>query len=360
MSLENPPRLFIPGPVQVEPEILAAQTSPMIGHRAPEFAELAGPIHDQLKRLFRTPDRVLVSASSATCLMEGAVRNCVRRRVLCCVNGAFSERWFELCLANGIEADRLDFDLGQAVKPERLAAALARGGYDAVTVVHNETSTGVMSPLEELAKVVRAQDDVLLLVDAVTSLAVVPIETFEWGIDVILTGSQKGLALPPGLAVVAVSDRALDRAKDIPGRGGYVDFVAMAKSHGKDQTPATPAVSLLYALHLRLENIFEDEDAWYEQHLARAELTRAWARERFALYPEPGYESVSLTTVNNTRSISISALNGFLRQRGMVLSNGYGDLKERTFRIGHMGANDLDAHRALLEGIDAFLESAGG
>ncbi|MFQ5655422.1 MAG: pyridoxal-phosphate-dependent aminotransferase family protein [Planctomycetota bacterium] len=353
---DRPPRLYIPGPVEVEPEILEEMTRPMLGHRAPDFSELAAVVHADLKRLLRTEDPVLVSTSSATGVMEGAVRNCVRERVLCCVNGAFSDRWHKICLANGIAAERLEVEWGRAVKPEMVREALEAGGFDAVTLVHNETSTGVMSPLEEIAEAVRGFGDVCLLVDAVSSLAVVPIETGALGVDVLLAGSHKGLALPPGLAVFALSGRALERAAAREGRGSYFDFVALHDRYRKNQTPNTPAVSLYYALRKRLAGILADRDGWYAEHRERCELTRRWARERFALFAEEGYESVSVTSVRNTRGISVADLNRHLREHGCMISNGYGVLKEKTFRIGHMGANDVGAHRELLALIDRFLE----
>ena len=356
MSLDNPPRLFIPGPVHVEDDVMQAMLRPMIGHRAPEFAELMGPIHDMLKTVFRTDDPCFVVSISATGVMEGAVRNGVRpgHKVLNCVNGAFSSRWHKVSKSNGLDAVALDFDWGKAVRPEAVADALSKEKYDAVTVVHNETSTGVMSPLEEIAKVVNQHSDTLLLVDAVTSFAAVPIETKKWGVDVVLAGSQKALAIPPGLTVCAVSQAAMDRAAEVEARGTYTDFHAMLKSHAKHQTPNTPAISLLYALDARLRKITADPDRWFGEHQERADLTREWARANFGLFPEEGFESVSLTCVENTKGISIAELNSFLRERGVILSNGYGDLKEKTFRIGHMGANDLDMHRQLLSWIDEY------
>lgn len=360
MSLEKPPRLFIPGPVQVEDEILAELSRPMIGHRDAEFAELAGPVHEMLKRLFRTRSRVFIGTTSATGVMEGAVRNCVRRKVLCCVNGAFSARWHEICLSNGMDVEALEVPWGQPIRAEMVAERLARGGHDAVTVVHSETSTGVASPLADIATVVKARGDVMLLVDAVTSLAVVPIETDQWKIDVLLAGSQKGLALPPGLTVFAVSEDAMARARTIPHRGTYIDFLDCAESHAKNQTPSTPAVSLIYALAKRLRGILADENGWYAEHRARADLVRGWAVEQFGLFPERGFESPSVTCIANTRGISVAGLNKFLRERGVLISNGYGDLKEKTFRIGHMGANDVAAHRQLLAWIDDFVQRGGG
>ena len=351
----RPPRLFIPGPVEVESEIREEMCRPMIGHRAPEISELLAEVDTLLPRLFRAPHPGYVSTSSATAVMEAAVRNCVREKVLCCVNGAFSDRWLKICGANGVDADALEVEWGKPVSPEAVKEALGRGQYDAVTIVHCETSTGVLSPLRDIAEIVRQHDDVLLLVDAVTSLAVVPIETGAWELDVVLAGSQKGLGLPPGLTVYSVSPRALDRAAAQPHRGFYLDFVAMESSRQKQQTPFTPAVPQIYALRRRLEEIVKEPDTWFQERRARAELIRVWARDRFALFPEEGYESDSLTCIENTRGISVAALLQDLREHGVIISNGYGPLKEKTFRIGHMGANDVPAHRELLGWIDEFL-----
>ncbi len=350
------PRLFIPGPVEVEPAILEALTRPMIGHRAPEFSELGEVLHRDAQKFFRTEDPVYVLTSSGTGGMETAVRNGVRDNVLCFVNGAFSDRFYKICVANGKNATRVDVPWGQPIKPELVREELSRGDFDAVTLVHNETSTGVMSSLEQIAEVVAAEDDVFLLVDAITSAAAVPIH-FENlpNIDYLVTGSQKALALPPGLALLAVSERAHDRAATIDNRGSYFDVLAMHKSWKKNQTPNTPTIALMQALKDRLAMILEDEAGWYGGHEARAMVTREWAQKQFKLFPEVGYESISLTCIENTRGISIVDLNQALRQNDMFLSNGYGDLKEKTFRIGHMGAVTVEDTKELLGLIDNFI-----
>ncbi len=356
MSSVSPPRLFIPGPVEVEDDVLQEMAGPMIGHRAPEIGELIGAIRPLAEKLFRTTNPVYLMTNSGTGAMETAAVNCIRKKVLSCVNGAFSDRFAKICISHGYEVVRLDVDWGTAVKADQVKEQLKTGGFDAVTVVHNETSTGVMNPLAEIAEAVAEFDDVVLLVDGITSGAVVPVECGKLPIDAFVTGSQKGLACPPGLALATFSPRAMERAKEKEHRGTYFDLLTIHKSWEKDQTPTTPAVPQFRALRKRLEKIAADEDAWYGMHREKSEFTRSWARERFALFPEEGYESVSLTCVENTRGISVADLNNFLRERGMILSNGYKDLKEKTFRIGHMGANDMEHHRTLLGLIDEFLE----
>ncbi len=355
----NVPRLFIPGPVEVEEEILQAMTRPMIGHRAPEFSVLGEEIHRNSQRFFHTENPVFLLTSSGTGGMETAVRNGIRENVLCFINGAFSERFYKVCVSNGKNATRVEIPWGEAVKPDRVKEELSRGSFDAVTIVHNETSTGVMSPLADIADVVSEFDDVFLLVDAITSAAAVPIHLGEMApIDYITTGSQKALALPPGLALLAVSERALERAATIENRGLYFDVLAMHKSWKKNQTPSTPTIALMQALKDRLAMILADEGGWYGGHLERAELTREWARDRFEIFAEAGFESVSLTCIQNNRGISIADLNGKLREHDMFLSNGYGDLKEKTFRIGHMGAVTMDDTRELLGLIDNFIAAS--
>ncbi|MEE2856289.1 MAG: aminotransferase class V-fold PLP-dependent enzyme [Planctomycetota bacterium] len=355
----NVPRLFIPGPVEVEEEILQAMTRPMIGHRAPEFSVLGEELHRNSQRFFRTENPVYILTSSGTGGMETAVRNGVKEKVLCFINGAFSERFYKVCVSNGKDATRVEIPWGEAVKPDRVRDELSRGSFDAVTIVHNETSTGVMSPLADIAEVVSEFDDVFLLVDAITSAAAVPIHLADMApIDYLTTGSQKALALPPGLALLAVSERALERAASIENRGLYFDVLEMHKSWQKNQTPSTPTIALMQALKDRLAMILADEDRWYGGHLERAELTREWARDRFEIFAESGFESVSLTCIQNNRGISIADLNGKLREQDMFLSNGYGNLKEKTFRIGHMGAVTIDDTKELLGLIDNFVAAS--
>jgi len=352
----RPPRLFIPGPVEVEEDVLQAMAGPMIGHRAPEIGELIGAIRPMAEKLLRTSRPVYLMTNSATGAMETAAINCIRRKVLSCVNGAFSKRFAEICENHGYEVTRLEAEWGKPILPGMIKEKLDEGGYDAVTVVHNETSTGVMSPLAEIACTVAGYDDIVLLVDAVTSAAAVPIETEKLGIDALVTGSQKALALPPGLALCTVSERALERAKEKQLRGEYFDLLKIHKSWEKDQTPTTPAVPQFRALRKRLEKIHADEDAWYADIAAKCAMTREWAKDRFGLFPDEEYASVSLTCVENTRGTSIADLNSYLREHGFMLSNGYKDLKEKTFRIGHMGANTMEHHEQLLGLIDAYLE----
>ncbi|MGH7556402.1 MAG: pyridoxal-phosphate-dependent aminotransferase family protein [Gemmatimonadota bacterium] len=363
----KPPRLFLPGPTMVADEVLEAQARRLIGHRGPEIAALMKSIHPRLRQVFQTEQRVFISTSSATGLFEAAARSCIREHALCCVNGAFSQRWAEVVEANGKALARLEVEWGEPITAEHVDEALdkaARNGspFDAVTVVHNETSTAVTSPVGEIAEVVRSHEEkrgqpIILLVDAVSSLGGIDVPVDRWRLDVCLTGGQKCLALPPGLAFAAVSDRALDRAAQIPGRGWYFDFLVYEKYLERWQTPTTPAVTLLFALDLQLDRILaEGLPARFARHRAMADHVRNWALDRFDILATEGYRSDSVTAVVNTRGIDIGALNRHLAETvDWIVSNGYGQLRDQTFRIGHMGDHTVAECRELTAAIDAFL-----
>ena len=349
-------RLFIPGPTEVRVENLAALARPQIGHRSDEFKQLYRAVRPKLRELLRTEGKVFLFASSSTGLWEAAIRNCVAERVLCCMQGAFSDRWLRVAEANGKQAERLQVEWGRAITAEAVERALARGGFDAVTLVHNETSTGVMNRLDEIAAVMARHPDVLFLVDAVSSLGGAPVDVDRLGIDVCLAGVQKALALPAGLALASVSPRALERAARIPHRGYYFDFLEMLKYDERDQTPATPAIPQIHALDAQLDAIrAEGLDQRFARHAALARIVQDWARARFALFAEEGYESATVTCVRNTRGISVAELNRALGQQFAAISNGYGDLKEKTFRIAHMGDTQEWEIRGLLATIDRIL-----
>ena len=352
-------KLFIPGPTEVRPKILDAQARWMVGHRMPECADLVGNVLPKLSQVFFTQQTVLLSASSGTGLWEAAVRNCVSKRALTCVNGAFASRFSDVVELNGKEREVLSVPWGQPILPEQVVERLATGDFDAVTVVHNETSTGVTSPIREIARAIRALpngDDIMILVDSVSGLGGARIEMDAWDLDVVLSSSQKAFALPPGISFCAVSDRAMAKAKTVPARGYYFDFISLAKSIAKNQTPATPAVSLLFALDVQLDDMMaEGMEHRFERHLAMRDRTLEWLRSKgFEIFAAPGYESPTVSCAANSLEIDISALNKYLRMHGMIISNGYGDLKGKTFRIAHMGDTQMHELEQLLAAMDGF------
>ena len=271
--------MFIPGPVDVDQKVLYAQAQPMLPHRSPEFEEIFERASRNAQTLFSTRARVFLFASSGTGLQEAAVRNLSNGKVLSLCNGAFGERWHQVALSNGAQADKLEAGWGKPFSLEEIAEAAGSKKYAMLTVVHNETSTGMENPVEEIAQVVRAlSPETLICVDAVSSLGGAKLETDSWGLDLVLTSSQKCLALPPGLGLCAVSDRGMEHAQRVPNRGWYFDFVRMEKHRNKDSTPATPAVSLIYALDAQLERILsEGLEQRFQRHAACADLVRSWA-----------------------------------------------------------------------------------
>ena len=355
-------RFFLPGPTEVRQEVLAAQTKPMIGHRGKGMEELIAAIEPQLQYVFRTTRPVYIASSSATGLMEGSLRNGARSRVLSLVNGAFSERYFHIARACGLEADALEVPLGQAHTPEMLADALRGGRYDAVTVVHSETSTGALNPIAELTEVAHAAGDVVVLVDSVTGIAGAPVETDAWQLDFVLTGSQKALALPPGLAFGVAHERVLERAKAKTGRGVYFDLLEFDRYIRKNQTPNTPALSLFHALAVQLEHIrAETIEARWERHAAMARRTWRWVEEMrevgidLAILAPEGFRSPTVSCITMPAGRLGSAVNAEMKARGFVISAGYGTLKDASIRIGHMGDHTVEELDVLLDTLREVL-----
>jgi len=352
-------RMFVPGPVDVADEVLQAQAAPMLPHRSKEFEAIYRRASEKAQQLFLTQYRVFLTASSGTGLQEAAIRNFVDKKVLSCVNGAFADRWHEVAASNGKETEKLAFEWDQPVAPERVAEAVQRGGFEAVTVVHNETSTGLVNPVREIAAAVRSvAPETLVLVDAVSSLSGAKIEMDAWGLDMVLTSSQKCLALPPGLALGAVSDRAMEKAAKVQNKGWYFDLVRMEKHRLKDSSPATPAMSLIYALDKQLDRILaEGLEARFARHSAMAKRVQDWAEAHdLNMYAPEGFRSQTVTTIKNERGWDVSALNKFLLERGMRIANGYGALKNITFRIAHMGETQMADIEALLEAMEEYLK----
>jgi aspartate aminotransferase-like enzyme len=352
-------RLFIPGPVEVSEKTLQAMCQPMIGHRGSDFKELYRGLQPGLKALFGTERAVFLSTSSAWGVMEGAIRNLVRHKVLNCMCGAFSDKWFDVSMRCGKAAEALQVNWGDPILPEMIDEKLSAGGFDALTLVHNETSCGVRNPLGSIAEVMRRFPEVMFVVDAVSSFSAEPIPMDNLGIDVLLTGSQKALALPPGLALFAISERALERANTIKGRGYYFDFVEFARNADQDMTPSTPVIPLLYALRSKLDDIAEEGlEARYERHARLNAMVHRWVQERgFGFYAADGYRSLTLTCVKNNRKVDVGAWIARLRERHQIaIDGGYGKIKGETFRISNMGDETEASMQTLFEALDDSLE----
>lgn len=365
---------FLPGPTEVRPEVLSAMLRPMIPHRGAEFEALYARCDAGLRRVFRTARPVFVSSSSATGLMEGAVRCAPSGRVLAVVNGAFSERFAEIARACGREVDVLAVPFGCAADPDDVARRLATGPrYAAVTVAHSETSSGALTDVVAVGAAARAHG-ARCLVDSVTALAAAPLDFDASGLDFVLTGSQKALALPPGLAFAAATEAYLADARRAPDRGRYFDVVEFESFAHKRQTPNTPALPLLYALEAQLaRTVGTDGDpaaapepiaARWARHAAMADQTHAWIAARAGWFgvgvlAPPGERSPTVTAVTLPAGVEPARVVTAVRERGYVVGGGYGAGKATTFRIGHMGDHTPEGLAGCLAACDSALDAVG-
>ncbi|MDD2764083.1 MAG: alanine--glyoxylate aminotransferase family protein [Opitutaceae bacterium] len=351
-------KLFIPGPVAVSEKTLRAMAQPMIGHRSSDFVALYQSLQPDLQALFGTKDPVFLSTTSAWGMMEAAIRNVVGKKVLTCMNGAFSDKWHDVARRCGKAAGALKLEWGQPVDPEAVRRELATGQYDAVTIIHNETSCGCMSDLAAVMAVVRQFPEVISVVDTVSSFSALPIPKDQLGIDIMLTGTQKALALPPGLSLCSVSKRALDRAATIAHRGYYLDLLEFQTNHEKGMTPSTPSIPHIYGLKSKLEDIkAEGVEKRHARHARLNQTVRAWAFAKgFKLFPRDGYGSVTLNCFVNTLNLDLPALLKVLKSKhGFVIDGGYGKLKGKTFRISNMGDETDETIAVLLKALDSAL-----
>jgi aspartate aminotransferase-like enzyme len=316
----------------------------MIGHRGQGFKDLYAKIQPQLQQLLSTRQPVYISTSSAWGVMEGAIRNLASKKVLNCMCGAFSDKWFDVSRRCGKEAEALQVPWGSPIRAEAVDRKLATGQFDALTVIHNETSTGVMSPVAEIAALKQKYPEVMFIVDSVSSMTAVPLKFDELGIDVLLAGTQKAFALPPGTSLFVCSKAALAKAATMKDRGYYFDFVEFQKNAEQNMTPSTPSIAHVYALSSKLDEFFaEGLEPRYARHRRTNQMTRDWAAKHgFTLFPDKGFESLTLTCVNNGakpggRVADVPKLQKLVKDQGFLIDGGYGKIKGTTFRVSNMG-----------------------
>src|SRR5947209_7149238 len=353
-------KLFTPGPVEVSPRTLAAFSRPMIGHRGDDFKKLYREIHPRLQTLFGTKQPVFLSTSSAWGVMEGSIRNLVDRGVLCCMCGAFSDKWLDVARRCGKNAEPLQVDWGKHIDHTDLDRALASGKFDTVTLIHNETSTGLTNPLPEICCTLAKYPEVALILDTVSSFSAMNIDMDALGIDVMLTGSQKALALPPGFSLFSVSQKAFDRAGKQKDRGYYFDFLEFKKQQEASMTPTTPSIGHIFALQSKLDEIFEERlDARYARHAAANGLVHDWVkRTGFEFFAEEGFRSKTLTCVANNKNVDVIAMVQMLREKHhLVIDAGYGKLRGETFRLSNMGDETNETISHLLSCLDDVLSA---
>jgi aspartate aminotransferase-like enzyme len=351
-------KLFIPGPVEVSAKTMAAFSRPMIGHRGEDFKNLYRSIHPNLQKLFATRQSVFLSTSSAWGVMEASIRNVVDRGVLCCMCGAFSDKWFDVAKRCGKNAEPLQVDWGKHINPKDVDAKLATGKFDTVTLIHSETSTGVMNPLPEICCTLAKYPDVVLVVDTVSSFSGIRIEMDALGIDVMLTGAQKALALPPGFSLFSVSEKAFARAEKIPNRGYYFDFLEFKQQQADWMTQSTPSIGHIFALQSKLEEIFEEGvQTRFDRHAKTNALVHDWVRRTgFDFFAGEGFRTKTLTCVRNNRGINVAKLVRDLREKHhLVIDGGYGKIKGQTFRLSNMGDETEETVAHLLACLDNCL-----
>jgi aspartate aminotransferase-like enzyme len=355
-------KLHIPGPVEVSEKTFRAFCSPMIGHRGQGFKDLYGKMQPQLQQLLSTKQLVYLSTSSAWGVMEGAIRNLVHKKVLNCMCGAFSDKWLDVSKRCGKDAEPLQVPWGSPIRAADVDKKLASGQFDALTLIHNETSTGVMSPLDEIVGLKKKYPDVMFIVDSVSSMTAVPLKFDEMGIDVILAGTQKAFALPPGLTVFACSPAALATAATTKDRGYYFDLIEFQKNAEQNMTPSTPSIGHVFALSSKLDEFFaEGLETRYARHRKTNQMVRDWASKNgFNLFPEPGFESVTLTCVSNGgrpggRVVDVPKLQKLVKDRGFLIDGGYGKIKGTTFRISNMGDETEATMKQLIGALDGAM-----
>lgn len=350
--------LFTVGPVPCRPEILDEMGRQMFSHRSEEYMGLQRDLIDKLRRFLETDGRVFLFPSSGSGFMESSVRNCVERKILCCVNGAFGERYVEVAESNGLEVEKLEEDLGKPIDAGKLDYKLSSSpDVEAVTITFNETSTGLLNPLPELAEVVNNHDK-LLFVDSVSAMGGTNIKVDEWGIDICFASSQKCFGVPPGLAVGSVSDEALKRSKKAENKGWYFDLELYEKyDENKSGTHMTPPVPQILALDKRLEMIEEiGKEQHFEIYLERKRRIKKGVENLdLSLFPEEGYESPTVSCVNAPEGKGGFEIYQAMREEGFELAKGYGALRDSTFRIGNMGHVTFGKIDRMLDSLEGVL-----
>lgn len=352
-------RFFLPGPVAVHPDVMHAMLRPMESHRTPQMSARLAAMAPTLKALFRTTRPVIVATCAATGLKEMAMRCGVRERVLVPVGGLFAERFAAVAERCGKTAVRVPVPYDRPITPDELRGALrAHPGVDAVALVHSETGSSVLAPLESLAAAVReTAPDAMLLVDAVTSLAGSPVETDAWGLDIVLTGSQKALGLPPGLSLAVASERAVDRARSLPARGWYFDLQMLQRAAESYTFPQTPALPLLNALEVQLARIAAEgvEARWARHAELRAAVDR-WADHRgWTLLPPLGARSWTVSAIRVPEGLTSSVIVEAMERRGWIITDGLPPRAAEHVRVGHMGDMPVASLQGALDELDHVL-----
>lgn len=359
------PKLFTVGPVYVNEEVRKEMSSQMFSHRSDTYRELHASLIQKLKKLMKTNNEIFIFTSSSTGVMEACARNLVKdnEKVLCLACGAFGERFGKVFESNGKNVKILSKEWGKANLPDEVDKALSEDDYAVVTLIHNETSTGLMNPLKEISDVVK-RHDVLFAVDTVSSMGGAEVNVDEYGIDVCFFGSQKCLAVPPGIAIASVSERALNKAKEVKNKGFYLNFEVLKNKNDKNETPVTPPIPQMFAMSKSIDLIFEEG---YENVIERHKKVSKFVRDRvkeigFEIFPDENFASQTLTCVDfenfkkDHSRFDVKIMNEEMKKRGFILAKGYGKINNKTFRIGNMGNVTMDDVKEMLDNLEEVVK----
>ncbi|MFX0139111.1 MAG: pyridoxal-phosphate-dependent aminotransferase family protein [Candidatus Hodarchaeota archaeon] len=346
-------KLFTPGPVYVPERILKEISKPNDTHRSQPYSEMHQMATEGLQKLLYTKNECLIFTSSATGIMEACVRNLVNddEKALFLSIGAFGDRWYDIGVTNGKNSVKEGVEWGKAITPEFAQEVLDKEKYSVAFIQANETSTGVYNPINEVVPIIK-DSGALVCVDATSSMAGVKVEVDNLGIDVCLASVQKCFALPPGLAVCSVSDAAFEKAAQVKNRGLYFDFIDLKKRNAKHQTPTTPPIPQIRGLTAQLDYILNEEklENRFERHEQLGKQTRMWVRDiDLEMFPEKGYESNTVSTIKNSLDLDIPKIVSMLLEQGYRIVNGYGQLVNKTYRIGHMGEIQVKDLKTMLK-----------
>jgi aspartate aminotransferase-like enzyme len=356
-------KLFTVGPVACYPEVLDEMGRQMFSHRSDEYKQLHRETVVLLQQFLDTESEVFLFSSTGTGFMEGAVRNCVNAKMLCCVNGSFGKRFAEVAASNGKTVEIFTAPLGEPIEPDLLDDWLLRSrDIDAVAIVHNETSTGVINPLKKLADIVKKHGK-LLLVDAVSSMGGTEIKVDHWGLDVCFASSQKCFGVPPGLGMGSVSEAALKRSVAATNKGWYFDFKRWERYQRTAGTPMTSVIPQIAGLHriLTLIEGWGGKERYFGTYRERNNRIQSGVQELgLTLFPKKGCESPTVTCVNAPKSVDGVEIYQKMRERGFELAKGYGEVQHTTFRIGNMGHVEFDDITLMLASLEECLTKLRG
>jgi aspartate aminotransferase-like enzyme len=355
-------KLFTAGPVACYPEVLEAMGMQMMSHRSEEYKKLHVETVAMLQKFLETQNDVYLFSSTGSGFMEACVLNCVNKKMLSCVTGAFGQRFAETGTANGKEVETLETPLGEPITPDLLDEKLSKTkDVEAVTITHNETSVGLLNPLAKLAEVAKKHGK-LVLVDAVSSMGGAEIDVDKWGLDVCFSSSQKCFGVPPGLSIGAVSKDALKKSATAKNKGWYFDFKVWEKHQQKQGTPMTSVIPQIAGMNTILKRIEEKggKQYYFDLYAQRSNRIRAGVKKLgLTMFPKAGYESPTVTCVNSPAGVDGIAVYNKMRDRGFELAEGYGTLKSSTFRIGNMGYVEFDFIDSMLQNLKPVLAELG-